>query len=152
MVVQRIWRGRGWNLHVAYSKKAHVYGPRPTIAVRHVSKRRGKMRRRARHWYNYRMANGEKEYFDDGGVGEVIFANSIVGFEVTFLHYVQKLHFYGYVSFTAVAKSRAATFGSSAGSRFQAYLADAFFRLHAVTEFRPIKYDVRNITVGDEVA
>ena len=142
----------GSSLHVARSKKAHVYGFRPTKEVRQVRKRRGKTRRGTRHWYNYRLVDGEKIYFDDGGLGGVICTNSSVGFDVTSLHYVQKLHFYGYVSFTAVAKSRAATFGSSAGSRFQAYLADAFFRLHAVTEFRPIKYDVRNITVGDEVA
>ena len=95
----------GGNLHVAYSKKAHVYGFHPTIEVRQVSKRCGKMRCRTRHWYNYRLVDGEKKYFDDGRVGGVIFINSSVGFDVTFLRYVQQLHFYGYVSFAAVAKA-----------------------------------------------
>ena len=67
------------------------------------------------------------------------------------LRTAQKLHFYGYFSFAAPSTSRAATFGSSAGNRSQGYLDDAFFLLRAVTEFREIKYDVRKITVGDEV-
>ena len=144
----------GGNLHVSYSKKAHVYGFHPTIEVRQVNKRCGKMRCRTRHWYDYRLVIGEQKYFEDGGVGGVISTNPSVGFDVTFLRYVQKLLFYAYDSFAAVAKSPAATIGSSTGNRFQAHLAEGFFflLLRALAEFREIKYDVRRITGGDEVA
>ena len=100
---------------------------------------------------NYRLADGEKKYLDGGEVGCVISTNSSVGFDVTFLRYLHRLHFDGYVSFAAVEKSRASPSGHPKGNRPQASLADASPPLRESTEFRRIEYDVRNIAVGDEM-
>ena len=48
--------------------------------------------------------------------------------------------------------SRAATSGPSAGNRPEGLMGDAGFLRRKVTEFREIKYDARELTVGDEVA
>ena len=117
----------------------------------HVVRRCARKACRIMHWYNYTISGGKKQYFPCDEDRDVLFANSSVAFDVAFIRYVQKLHFYGFVSLAAVAKSHSAVFASPPTDHFVKLLGDAFFLLHAVTEFAEIGYDLRAITIGDEI-
>ena len=132
------------------SKAALVYGFHAASTVRHGFRKCNNRERNARYWHNYRYIGGNKIYSHEGSRGDVVFVNSNVGFDLEFIHYVQKLHFYGYLSFSALVKSHAAIYNSPATSHFKTLLPSAFFLVHAVREYGAAGIDVGSIVIGEE--
>ena len=76
------------------SEKAHIYGFYYRWGATHVVRRCAKQECMVMRWYNYTISGGKKYIPRDEG-RSVLFPNSSVAFGVTYIRYVQKLHFYG---------------------------------------------------------
>ena len=131
-------------------KSPLVYGFREACTVRHGFRKCNNRERDARYWRNYRYIGKNKIYFHDDGRGDVVFANSNVGFGLEFIQYVHKLHFYGYLSFPALVKSHAAIYMSPTTRHFKTLLPIAFFLAHEVREYGASGIDVDSIVIGEE--
>ena len=131
-------------------KSALVYGFHVARNVRHSSRRCNNRDCGSVYWHNYRYVQGRKLYCEEIGSCDVVFVNSNVGFDTEFIQYIQKLHFNGFLSFSALAKSHAAIFMSPKTWHFRKLLSDAFFLVHAVREYGAIGIDVGSIVIGYE--
>ena len=69
----------------------------------------------------------KKVFARESGMAEVVLANSNVGFGMEFIRYAQKLHFHGFLPFSALIKSRAAIFKSPTTRRFEQLLSPTRF-------------------------
>ena len=136
----------GGSLRKHSSEKAHIYGFYYRRDATHVVRRCARTACRARHWYNYTISAGKTQYFPRSKRRSVLFPNSSVAFDVTFMRYVQQLHFYGCVSLAAVARAQSAVFSAPPPStrRFQKLIARAFFLLRVVVGFPDIGYYLRD--------
>ena len=106
--------------------RARVYGFPPTRDVWRGRINRSSLKCNARRWFNYRT-RAQREIFSEGRDRDgIIFANSSVGFDIAFFEYIQKLLFFGFASFSDVAKSHAEIFGSPGTNRFRALLSGYF--------------------------
>ena len=142
----------GKNLRKTERKRARVYGFRPTRDVWHGCRKRISPKCNARRWFNYRTRSRRKIFFEGRGRDGIVFANSGFGFDFAFVEYIQKLHFFGFPSFSAVVKSNAEICGSPDTNRFRDLLSGAFFLLRAVQEYATAGIDVNEIAVGGECA
>ena len=130
---------------------AAIYGFHVGISARHCRARCSKNACRARHWFNYRVRNGEKKYFSEKYREDVLFVTAGVAFDCAFLRYVRELHFLGYVSLAAIAKAEAAVFKAPPTTNFQTMLDDAVFLLHCINEFPTCDYDIDNLVIGGDI-
>ena len=85
------------------------------------------------------------------GWGDVVFANSNVGFDLEFIRYAQKLRFFGRLSFSAMAKSHAGVYNSHTTKHFKSLLSGAFFLAHAVREYGVVGIDAASLAIGEEI-
>ena len=70
--------------------------------------------------------------------------------DLEFIQYVQKLHFYGRISFSALVKSRAAIYKSHTTSHFKTLRPVAFCLVREVREYGASGIDMASIATGDE--
>ena len=68
---------------------AAIYGSSVEISARHCRARCSKNACRARHWFNYRVRNGEEKYFSEKYREDVLFVTAGVAFDCAFIRYVQ---------------------------------------------------------------
>ena len=132
--------------------RAVVYGFHEGREVGHVLYRCSSRPCRTRHWFNYICSAPHKIYFPEDGRRDALFVNSRVGFEVVFLNYIQKLHFFGFVSFSAILRTHASVFKSPTTKHFAKLLRDAFFLLHVDVEFRRAGIQTAGLRIGDELS
>ena len=110
------------------------------------------MRRRGRRRRIYISTSPRKLYFPEEKYRDTSFVNSRVGFDVVFTEYIQKLHFFGFASLSALARSRAAVFRSPSSKHCAKLLADACFLLHVSKDFSRVGIPTTGIRIGEELS
>ena len=129
-----------------------VYGFRNGVEVGHVLFRCSSMRGSRRHWRNYMSTSPHKLYAHAEEYRATLVVNSRVGFEVVFIEYIQKLHFFGFASLSAIVRSHASVFRSPSSKHFAKLLADAYFLLRVSKDLIRVGLPTTGIRIDEELS